>query len=100
MFSLVSPYSFFMNKNLLWLICPLLLSGCIGSLISGNTGYLEEDYPDIRAVPERKEATTPRGLHTGEEKASRATEMKNLKQDREKIIARDQALREKAFSTP
>lgn len=80
------------------LIYPLLLSGCIGSLISGNTGYLEQDYPDIRTVPERKEATVSRGLHKGQEASSRAAELKSLKQDREKIRARDQALREKAFS--
>lgn len=89
-----------MKKILLLLVLPLSLTGCIGTLISGNTGYLGEDYPDIRTVPEREVANVTRGCHEGAETASRATEFQKLEQDREKIVARDQALREKAFPTP
>lgn len=88
-----------MKKILLLLVLPLFLTGCIGTLISGNTGYLGEDYPDIRTVPEREAANVTRGCHKGAEAVSRATEFKKLEQDREKIMARDQALREKAFQT-
>jgi hypothetical protein len=97
-FSHLILYSLFMKKILLLLTLPLSLSGCtIGALISGNTGYLEENYPDIRTVPEKAEASASRGCHGGEEIVSRAAEFKQLEQDREKIMARDQALREKAF---
>jgi len=89
-----------MKKILLLLTLPLSLSGCIiGSLVSGDTCYLGEDYPDIRTVPERAEAKAPRGCHKGSEAISRATEFKKLEQDREKIMARDEALRENAFPT-
>ena len=76
---------------------PLLLTGCIGSLISGNQGYLNEGYPDIRNVPERAEASKPRGLHEGDEKKSRAADFKKLEQSLEQIKARDDALREDRF---
>jgi|JI6StandDraft_1071083.scaffolds.fasta_scaffold621305_2 hypothetical protein len=90
-----------MKKILILLTLPLSLTGCIiGSLISGKTSYFEEKYPDIRTVPERGEANTPRGCHEGTETVSHAAEFKQLEQDREKIRARDQALREKAFSSP
>lgn len=86
-----------MIKKSIYLLFPLLLTGCIGSWISGNTGYLHEDYPDIRTVPEREIACADRGLHEKNEKASRATDFESLEQDREKIKARNQALRERAF---
>lgn len=86
-----------MNKNLFYLVLPFLLTGCVGSIISGKTGYLAEEYPDIRNVPERKEAMEPRGTHEGEETASRSTEFQKLEKDREKIKARNDALREGAF---
>jgi len=86
-----------MNQKILYLISPLFLTGCIGSLIGGYTERLCDEYPDIRTVPEREEASAPRGLHEGEEKASREIEFKNLEQAREQIKARDQALRERTF---
>ena len=76
---------------------PLLLTGCIGSLIGGHTEYLREDYPNILTVPEREEAIKPRGLHKGNEKKSRAGDFKQLEQTREQIKARDEALREGRF---
>lgn len=84
-------------KQLISLVLPLLLTGCIGSWISGKTGYLKEEYPDIRSVPERAEATCSRGLHEGKEETCRQGDFKSLEQEREKIKARDQAIREKAF---
>lgn len=69
----------------------------MGSVILDQTEYTDECFPDIRTVPERAEALCPRGLHEGEEKASRATDLKQLSQDWEKINARDRALREKIF---
>lgn len=86
-----------MNQKLFYLMIPLLLTGCVGTWISGNTGYLDETYPDIRTVPEREEASKSRGLHTGNEKTSRAKDFKKLEQDRAKIKARDEALREEFF---
>ncbi|MBA3813171.1 MAG: hypothetical protein H0X26_01555 [Alphaproteobacteria bacterium] len=86
-----------MIHKLLYLTLPLLLTGCIGSFLTGQTEYLDEGYPDIRTVPTRVEALAPRGLHKGEETASRAVDLKKLEQDWEKISARDKALREKAF---
>jgi hypothetical protein len=86
-----------MNRLAFLLIFPLLLTGCIGSFFSGQTEYLSEQYPDIRTVPVRKEAVAPRGLHEGEEQASRNADLKNLEQDWKKIHARDKALREGAF---
>ncbi len=62
-----------------------------------ETGYTREDYPDIRTVPEREEATMPRGQHEGEETESRAAEFERLEDVREKIKARNEALREEAF---
>lgn len=86
-----------MNQKLLYFSLPLFLTGCVGSIISGQTEYFGEGYPDIRTVPERKEALASRGIHKGKETASRATDLKRLKQDWEKINARDEALREEAF---
>jgi len=62
-----------------------------------GSGYTREDYPDIRTVPERAEALKPRGQHEGEEAASRAAEFKRLQEDREKLKARNEALREGVF---
>ena len=86
-----------MNKILLYVSFPLLLSGCVGSMIAGKTGHLADDYPDIRNVPGRPEATLPRGTHEGDEKTCRSAEFTKLEQDREQIKARNQALREGAF---
>ena len=88
-----------MNQKLLYFGLPLFLTGCVGSIITGQTEYVGEGYPDIRTVPERTEALALRGLHEGEEKASRAVDLKQLEQDWEKINARDKALREEAFPT-
>ena len=86
-----------MNQKILYLISPLFLTGCVGSLIGGHTGRLGDEYPDIRAVPEREEASAPRGLHEGEETISRAIDFEKLEEDREQIKARNEALRESAF---
>jgi hypothetical protein len=86
-----------MSQKLLYFSIPLFLTGCIGSMITGQTEYLAEGFPDIRTVPERDEAIASRGLHAGEEKASRAVDLKQLGQDWKKINARDKALREEAF---
>lgn len=94
MFYLKYRYPSDMNQKLFFLPFSLLLTGCIGSFVSGQTEYLNEAYPDIRKVPERKEALAPRGQHQGEETAARAVDFKQLQQDWEKINARDKALRE------
>lgn len=86
-----------MNKNIFYILCPLLLSGCVASWISGDTGYFDEDYPDIRTVPERPAACAPRGLHEGDENEARALDFKKLEEDREQVKARNEALREGAF---
>lgn len=86
-----------MSKNIIYILCPVFLSGCVGSWISGNTGYLSEEYPDIRTVPERPAASAPRGLHEGDEKVARAADFKQLEKDREQVKARNEALREGAF---
>lgn len=88
-----------MNKNVLTLIVlPCLLSGCtIGSMISGHTGHLSEDYPDIRSVPEREEAEMSRGTHEGDEKVASAIDFEKLEQDRLDLQLRNESLRETAF---
>src|SRR5436190_15277940 len=90
-------YRIFMKQKLFSLMLPFFLTGCVGAIFTGQTEYLDECYPDIRTVPERKAALCPRGLHEKEEKVSRAADFKQLSQDWEKITARDQALREKLF---
>jgi len=92
-----SFYPAFMNKNYLYVMMPFLLTGCIGSLIEGHTEYVNDCFPNILTVPEREEATRPRGLHKGDEKESRSREFKTLEQAREEIRARDEALREGRF---
>jgi hypothetical protein len=86
-----------MRKKYLYIMMPLLLTGCIGALIGGHTEYLNECYPNILTVPEREEASKSRGLHREEEKVSRASEFKKLEQAREEIKARNEALREGRF---
>lgn len=89
-----------MNNNALILIMlPLFLSGCtIGSMISGHTGHLSEDYPDIRSVPSRQEASQSRGIHEGNEKEASAADFKELEQERTDLQVRNESLRENAFS--
>jgi len=82
-----------MKEKLFYLLVPLLLNGCIGTYLSGETGYLCEDYPDIRSVPERIEANKSRGLHPCNEKAARKVDFINLEKDRVEIQERDKALR-------
>lgn len=86
-----------MYKNILYLIAPLFLTGCVGSLISGHTERLSDKFPDIREVPGREEATKSYGLHKGAEKTTREADFKKLEQDREEVNARNQALREGRF---
>lgn len=86
------------SQKFLFLMTPFLLAGCVGSLISGNTSYLNDEYPDIRAVPERQEACAPRGTHEKEELASRDIEFKKLAEIRKNVNERDNALRKEAFS--
>jgi hypothetical protein len=83
-----------MKKAIIVYMSPLFLTGCIGSIISGETSHLCDDYPDIRSVPERCEASKPRGLHACDEKEARAAELFKLEQDREQIKERNKALRE------
>lgn len=97
MFSGKYDYLIHMKQKLFYLSLPLFLSGCVGAFFTGQTEYVGECYPDIRTVPERKEALCVRGLHKGNEKASRETDFKKLSEDWEKINARDKALREKIF---
>jgi hypothetical protein len=84
-------------KKIIYGILPLCLTGCVGSLITGQTEYADECYPDIRTVPSRAEAVCARSSHPTEEKAERARDFKQLSQDWEEINARDQALRERLF---
>ena len=88
-----------MNKNVLTLITlPFLLSGCtIGSMISGHTGHLSEDYPDVRSVPEREEAEMSRGIHEGDEEVASAIDFEKLEQNRLDLQLRNKSLRENAF---
>ena len=80
------------------LFLSLLLTGCVGTVISGNTGNLDQDYPDIRSVPGREEATESRGIHEGDEKEASELDYEKLDQDREALKARNEALRKEAFS--
>jgi hypothetical protein len=96
-FSPKDDYRKKMIQKLIYISIPLLLTGCVGSFFTGQSEYFGEGYPDIRTVPGREEALAPRGLHEGEEAASRAGDVKRLAQDWEKINARDKALREGAF---
>ena len=84
-----------MNLKFLYLMAPILLSGCIGAWISGNTGYLSEEYPDIRTVPQQPEASKPRGMHRGNEQIARETDFEKLEQDREKISKRGPSIKSK-----
>ena len=86
-----------MSKNYRYIMIPLFLTGCVGTWISGKTGHLGDEYPDIRTVPEKEEAQELRGQHTGDEKLSRIHDFKTLENDREQAKARDEALREEAF---
>ena len=86
-----------MNKNYLYLFLPIVLTGCLASWITGDDGYEPHDFPDIRTVPERKEATEPRYCHEENEQTSRTAETKKLEKDLEMLKARNEALREKAF---
>lgn len=88
-----------MNKNTIsFIVLPLFLSGCtIGSIISGHTGRLSEDYPDIRSVPSRQEAIQSRGIHEGDEKEASVADFKKLEQDRTDLQVRNESLRENAF---
>lgn len=56
-----------------------------------------EEYPDIRSVPEREEALASRCIHEINEERERRVDFKRLEQYREKITARDEALRERLF---
>ena len=66
-------------------------------MISGHTGHLSDDYPDIRSVPSRQEASQSRGVHEGDEKKASATDFKKLEQDRTDLQVRNESLRENAF---
>lgn len=86
-----------MFKYIISFIVPLFLTGCIGSYLGGHTNRLGDSYPDIRDVPERAEATKSFGVHKGNEKQERASDFKDLEKDREKMKARNDALREGRF---
>jgi hypothetical protein len=85
-----------MIRHILLLLPLFSLTGCIGGLFL-ETNYGRDEYPDIRTVPEREEALKPRGQHEGEEAESRSAEFQRLQEDREKIKARNEALREGVF---
>lgn len=82
-----------MWKISLILSLPFLLSGCIGTLMWGNTSYLDKDYPDIRSVPTRAEAIAPRCPCEGDEKVIRAQDLNLLQEDRKRMQERDKTLR-------
>ena len=86
-----------MTKRLLFLLFPFLLSGCVGYLVWEDTGCWTEEFPDIRTVPNRECARAPRCVCEKEEALVRMNDFKKLEQEHEQIVARDQALREKAF---
>ncbi len=86
-----------MLKLIPLLFVPLLLTGCIGCYIGGHKNRLSDEYPDIRNVPERAEAIKSFGVHKGNEKTARASDFKSLETDREKLQARNEALREGRF---
>lgn len=88
-----------MNKRFLFLLFPVLLSGCVGYLAWDDTGCWTEDFPDIRTVPNRECARAPRCVCEKNEKLSRLNDLNSLEKEREQIAARDQALREKAFQS-
>jgi hypothetical protein len=88
-----------MKKNLLIVCLPFCLSGCVGVLFCGGTGYLDEDYPDIRTVPSREAAMESRGVHVGDENVVRLEDFQALEQARKCIKERDNALREQAFDS-
>jgi hypothetical protein len=81
------------NSLILSISLPLLLSGCIGTMMWGNTSYLDEQYPDIRTVPTRAEAIAPRCPCGGDEKVIRAQDLNLLQQDRKRMHERDKTLR-------
>lgn len=83
-----------MKKLLITFTLPFILSGCIGCWIGGHTNRFGDEFPDIRKVPERAEATASRGTHGGNEQVERAADFKELESDREKIKARVEALSE------
>ncbi len=82
-----------MNK-IAALSLSLLLSGCIGTLMWGNTGNLDEAYPDIRSVPTRSEATASRCICGGDEKVIRANDLLLLQKDLKCMQERDKMLRD------
>lgn len=84
-----------MNKKILLLSLSFLLSGCAGSVIWGDNGYLTESFPDIRTVPERSKATASRGMHSGDEKVLRLEQLQKLEKEREKIKSHNEAVRQK-----
>ncbi|MEB3702482.1 hypothetical protein Bealeia1_01588 [Candidatus Bealeia paramacronuclearis] len=88
-------------KELSILIMPLALTGCIaGTVISGEHRLLREDFPDVRTVPTRAEATKARSYHGSDEKGERTADFKELEQERTKQQARDQELRSLEVELP
>ncbi len=82
------------RKNLLLLSIPFFLSGCIGSWVREGDGRCSnEDFPDIRTVPDREKEEAVRKSDSKEKENK--NDLKALEQLREQIKARDDALREK-----
>jgi len=69
----------------------LLLSGCVGTMFQDGEGkYIDAEFPDIRSVPPRTEACRLRNKENLED-------IIDLEDERERMKARDEALRERAF---
>lgn len=87
-----------MKINYLLFLLPFFLTGCVGSLIWEDTDYWTQDFPNFTGFPDRCTAMAPRPVHQEDEVQERLREHAKLDQEREQIKARDQALRERAFS--
>ena len=85
-------------KNILLLIgCSLALTGCIGTLITGETGLFDEETPDITTVPCRAEAAKDRGVHREPEAQARQKSIEELETSKKAVKEQNQALRDKYF---
>lgn len=88
-----------MNKRYFLFLSLLFLPGCITTFFTEGEGkYIDADFPDIRCVPSREDATTRRTPCNSEQEAEKSTQdLNDLEKERKKIKARDEALRERAF---
>ncbi len=82
------------------LVSLLLLTGCAGTVASGETRLLHEPYPDVRTVPSRAEATQKRASHEGNEVTERTRDFAELEAERALQKERDQDLRQEKMELP